>query len=189
MPTELVIVDRTHASRWLYSKSRSSYIRCVVSIGNEFDHNQRPPSGFNRVHCPRIRLNFDDIESASLPPEWGSVERTFYGPTKEDIQRLIDLYEHIDIEQDGFILCHCYAGVSRSSAAGYILYAMKWGPDRAKEAAQYVYAQQAKHKTRNQSPAGPNMRMVRLASDILGWDMVTPLEEWDEEFWEIRNRS
>jgi predicted protein tyrosine phosphatase len=128
---------------------------------------------------PKIRLEFDDIEEAVEYDHRGIPQ--YYGPTQSDIDRLIAFARKIDLDKDGTLLVHCYIGKNRSTAAAYIIYATLWGPDKAREAAWHMYWSQAPHQ--RYGFADPNRRMIQLASNTLGWDLMAPLEAAHAEYY------
>jgi predicted protein tyrosine phosphatase len=61
---------------------------------------------------------------------------------------------------DGPTLIHCAAGISRSTAAGLILLALRTGPGREEQAYEHLF--------RVRPRAVPNRRMVWMADHLLG---------------------
>lgn len=114
---------------------------CLISIG---DPDSRPPAGHHRIR-DSLRLAFYDTQDE-------------IGPTDEHVQRIIDLGRRL--QGKGRILIHCHAGISRSSAAAYIIYCVAFGPGREAEALERVYAQRP--------IARPNGLMVAIADRLLG---------------------
>lgn len=96
---------------------------------------------FNR----RLRLRFDDIDT---PHDMG--------PKVAHVREIISFAHAID---DRPLVVHCKAGISRSSAAAFIVYAVKFGPagirDHFRPMLGLIY---------------PNAEMLRLADGILGND-------------------
>jgi len=177
---DLVIVGKTDAARWLNSPTRKLLIRGVVSIGAVEGHLCSPkrgnPHGFTDIRCTKIRLEYDDIETEVEYNKRGI--KTHVGPMPHHLESLLSFAGRIDLEKDGTLLIHCYVGKSRSTAAAYIIYASKWGPDRAMEAAKHIYERQALFQ--KYGLPTPNVRMVTLASEIIGWDMLTPLQAYQD---------
>jgi predicted protein tyrosine phosphatase len=139
------IVPRVRVSELLLSKSQGASIGCVVSIG---DPGQRRPSGLERV-ARRLRLEFHDVlESSDVDT----------APCTADVERLIRFAE-ASASTDLRVLVHCEAGISRSTAAALILYAVWLGPGSEDDAAARVFA--------TVPYARPNRTMVRLADDLL----------------------
>lgn len=180
---DLVIAGRTQAVQWLSSTTRKQQLRYVISIGAQEGHRKHPnrgcPYGFSDYRGPKIRLEFDDINTPAERDSMGNV--THQGPTLQDMRALIEFARGVDLDQEGVLLVHCYVGRCRSTAAAYILYATLWGEGRAADAIQHVYMQQAKHQ-RYGFPA-PNSRMISLASDLLGWDLWPAYSDFDDEWY------
>jgi len=183
----LIICGRTQAARRLNSKSRRAALRAVVSIGSSRRErtNRHPPFGFQSFGGPRLRLEFDDIEQEveyrSASGGWGGPVPAFFGPTEDHIRALLDFGKGLDLDAEGDLLIHCYVGISRSTAAAYIIHASQWGESRAREAAEYVYRCQARHQ--RYGFASPNTRMIEIASRLEGWDMLSPQDAVDDEWY------
>jgi predicted protein tyrosine phosphatase len=137
------IASRSEAGRILCSPRRCAEVSYLVSIG---EPEERPPAGYRNVRR-KLRLQFADVE----------VEE--FGPTEEDINRIIRLADSLKTV-GGKVLIHCVAGISRSAAVALILYACWLGPGREQEAMEKVFTLPPIAK--------PNRRMVMLADKILG---------------------
>ena len=135
------IVPREQATRLLLSESRGVEFGCVVSIG---DPGQRRPPGLERVAL-QLRLEFHDVLE-------DSDEDT--APCAADVERIVRLAERI-ADTPRRVLVHCEAGISRSTAAAVILYAVWLGPGAEEDAVARVFA--------TVPGAWPNRTMVRLA--------------------------
>lgn len=113
----------------------------IVDCGHEHPEFER----FNR----RLRLRFDDI---SVPVSL--VYRL--GPSPAHIREIISFAHAIDERP---LIVHCKAGISRSSAAAFIVYAVKFGPagirDRFRPMLGLIH---------------PNAEMLRLADGLLNLD-------------------
>src|SRR4051812_46971083 len=114
----------------------------LVSIGGAPDP---APAGFDNV-TPRHRFLFADTNDEG-------------GPTIEDVQRLIATAQSL-AEQSGRVVIHCQAGISRSTAAATIFYAVLLGEGHEDEAIARVLAAR--------EFAIPNRRMIRIADELLG---------------------
>jgi predicted protein tyrosine phosphatase len=136
------ICNREEAGEILCSPSRRTNICFLVSIGEPED---RPPAGFGNV-AARLRLLFSDVNE-----EVG-------GPAVDDVRRLIRAAESL-AERSGRVLIHCQAGISRSTAAAVIVYAVLLGEGREEEAMARVLAAR--------EYANPNRRMIALADELL----------------------
>ena len=137
------VVSRPEAGDILCSPERCAEVSFLVSIG---EPTNELPAGYANV--PRkLRLQFGDTEAAET------------GPGEADVRSLIALAGQLG-GVAGKVLIHCEAGVSRSAAAGLILYACLLGPGREREAMGRVL--------RQRPVARPNRRMVALADQLLG---------------------
>ena len=97
----------------------------------------------------RLRLSFNDI----VTPTEGLIE-----PNANHIERLLDFLEGWDRHSP--LLIHCWAGVSRSTAAGYIAATLRDGPGSEIALAA---------RLRERAPfATPNSLIVALADQALG---------------------
>ena len=150
---EIIVASRAEACDLLGPDADPEAFSFVVSIGDPEDE---PPAGYRRVRNG-IRLSFYDTYDE-------------YGPSERDVERLIHFAREIS-NRRGKVLTHCQAGISRSSAAAYIIYAIAAGPGGEEEALRRVYAQRPM--------ASPNRRMVQIADELLGRDgaMIDALDE------------
>jgi len=140
---DIEICSREEAGEILSSPSRRENVVMLVSIGEAHDP---APAGFDNV-TPRHRFVFADTNN-----EEG-------GPTVDDVQRLIATARSL-AEQSGRVVIHCQAGISRSTAAATIFYAVLLGEGREDEAIARVLAAR--------EFAIPNRRMIRIADELLG---------------------
>ncbi|MGF1610095.1 MAG: tyrosine phosphatase family protein [Kiloniellales bacterium] len=95
-----------------------------------------------------LRLGLDDVYEA-LP---GQV-----APARSHIEALVGFAAGWD--RDTPLLVHCFAGISRSTAAALILLCLE--SERREAEAAELLARQAPH-------AQPNRRMIELADELLG---------------------
>ncbi len=121
---------------------------CIISIR---DHRQPAPDlrAFGVVHpLPAVHsFVFDDTGDSSNPR----------AATEATIQRLLDIYAATPASHN--ILFHCYAGVSRSTAAAFIWLVNKGAP--------YGIAYETVVAVRGPFIA-PNQLMVSLADRLMG---------------------
>jgi len=139
---DIDICSREEAGEILSSPSRRENVVMLVSIGEAHDP---APAGFDNV-TPRHRFLFADTNDEG-------------GPTVEDVERLIATARSL-AEQSGRVVIHCQAGISRSTAAATIFYAVLLGEGREDEAIARVLAAR--------EFAIPNRRMIRIADELLG---------------------
>ena len=116
----------------------------VVTLGSE------PPAALpDGYDATRLSLTFNDI----VEPHEGLV-----APGENHVQQLLDFAKGWPM--DAPLLIHCYAGISRSTAAAYIIASALNPALDESELAGLI---------RSLSPsATPNIRLVALADDILG---------------------
>jgi predicted protein tyrosine phosphatase len=147
----VVIASRVEAGRHLLSTRTGGAFVVLVSIG---EAGEKLPAAFRQPRR-RLRLEFSDIaEEVAAGIDDG-------GPMALHIERLVAFAPALAaLAAEEAALVHCQAGVSRSTAAAFILFAAIVGPGREREALDAVYAA-APH-------AYPNRRMVRLADEHLG---------------------
>lgn len=135
--------------------------RAVVSIGSP---NADEPDGFDPSHPLHVRLTFDDVTASTTRLYGGDVRP----PDREDIEKLIDRAD--DLLDSGYVYCHCAAGISRSTAAAFILQCLVHPPGEEQEAMEAVL---------EDNPfAAPNRLMVKFADETLGRDgaMLSAIE-------------
>ena len=139
---DIEICSREEAGEILCSPSRRKDVVMLVSIGEAHDP---APAGFRNV-APRHRFLFADTNSDD-------------GPAVADVERLIRTAQSL-AERSGRVVIHCQAGISRSTAAATIFYAVLLGEGREDEAIARVLAAR--------EVAIPNRRMIRIADELLG---------------------
>ena len=117
----------------------------VVSIGCP---GTKTPRGVLPEKPHHLRLEFDDINY--------EVE-DLKAPEPKHVRAIIDHAE--ECAKFDITYCHCRAGISRSTAAAFILRCIKLGPGNEDEALQRLLA--------DRSIAEPNARMVSFADEML----------------------
>lgn len=124
----------------------------VISINNP---ETEPPKPLEQHPGKHLVLSFHDI---SVNPNKGN----FSVPGRDDVKRIIEFAEDMDEESE--VLCHCAAGISRSSAAALTIIASKYEASsiNAMKAVQDVLA--------IKNIIHPNAIMVGFADELLGWD-------------------
>lgn len=131
------------------------------TVGNKFTHvisinnpDAEPPKPLEHHNGKHLVLHFHDI---SVNPGKGD----FTKPGLDHVRALIKFAE--DMDENSEVLCHCAAGISRSSAAALIILATKYEVSsiNAMKAVQDVLA--------IKNIIHPNAIMVRLADEELGW--------------------
>jgi len=116
----------------------------VTLLSNDFMI--ETPQGFPAAR--HLRLTMHDIADPGLPG----------APAREHVDRLIEFGRDWDAKAP--MLVHCWAGVSRSTAAAFTLLCDRAGPGAERELAEML-RERAPH-------AQPNRLIVRLADEALG---------------------
>ena len=116
----------------------------VITIENSFEDN---PFRYGDEYPEQLILRFDDI---SVPLD------DFIEPQEKHILRALSFAEKID---DGSILIHCHAGISRSSAIALAIIAKKLGEGKEVES--------VKTLEKINPHARPNKLLVWLTDEIL----------------------
>jgi predicted protein tyrosine phosphatase len=142
-PLVVEVCSRDEAGAILSSPEHRSDVCFLISIGEPQDE---PPAGYASVQR-KLRLLFSDTVDDDD------------GPTEDDVRKIIAAAHELS-NQQGRVLIHCQAGISRSSAAAVILYAILLGPGKEAEAVAKVIAQRP--------IAHPNRKMIELADRLLG---------------------
>lgn len=154
MEPMIEVFSRSEVGDILCSPQSCAEVSYLLSIGDVQDE---LPTGYDNV-SRKSRLLFADVI-------------TEFGATEKDIRKIIALAEELR-SANGRILIHCEAGVSRSTAAALIMYAVWLGPGREHGAMMRVMAQRP--------IAIPNRRMVQIADRLLDRDgrLVAELSSW-----------
>jgi predicted protein tyrosine phosphatase len=139
--TFIEVASRYEAGDILCSPGRCADVTYLLSIGDLQDD---LPLGYDNISSKQRLLVADVV--------------TEFGATEQDIQKIITLARELR-SSTGRILIHCEAGISRSTAAAFIMYACWLGPGQEREAMTRVLAQRP--------IAIPNRRMVQIADRLL----------------------
>jgi predicted protein tyrosine phosphatase len=117
----------------------------------EFDDTEAPQPG-DLLHASRIRLRQRASESIGL---------RVTPPTPEHAKAIIEFAKSIR-DMDGALLCQCFAGISRSSAAAVLCLAVWIGPGREPECVESVRA--------IRPAAIPHPDLIRFGDKLLNRD-------------------
>ena len=94
------------------------------------------------------------------------------GPQKHHVEKIINFIRPFANDDNPHRLgVNCYAGISRSTAVGIIALVMS---GRTPE-------QALTEILKNRPEAWPNLRILRFATEILGVDVHTPVENWKKQ--------
>lgn len=93
-------------------------------------------------------------------------------PQKHHIENFINFIKpFVDSPESFYLGINCFAGISRSTALGIMVWTM-----------QGLNPTKALYKILEVRPmAWPNLRILRLASEILQKDIYSPIKQWVEE--------
>jgi predicted protein tyrosine phosphatase len=139
---KLIITSKGGASKIINSSLKITHI---ISIGTK-DPLQRPPRGFEKHPAQKLRLEFWDISTEK--------RKKMNGPSQKDVDKILSFCEEIINSKEPSVLIHCFAGVSRSTAAGLILLNKYF--NNIKKAREELF-KLVPH-------ASPNTRMLKLAN-------------------------
>ncbi|WP_312128298.1 hypothetical protein [Brevundimonas sp.] len=126
------------------------------------------PTGFQRLAPYHLELRFNDIAE----PRDGLIE-----PRPKHIQSIIEFGR--SSRTQGPLLIHCWAGVSRSPAAAFII-----ACDRERPSPKHLAA-----RLRSSAPyCTPNTRMIALADEALDaqgdlFSAITEIGRGQETYW------
>jgi predicted protein tyrosine phosphatase len=137
----IIVSPLAHVPRLVVEHGVSHVLGC---LGPESPH---PELGFDQAR--HLKLTFHDI----LDEMEG-----FQPPTREHVEKIVQFVDAW--QQQGKLLVHCFAGISRSTASAFTAMCMINSQED-----EIVLAREL----RSHSPvASPNLRMVKFADDILG---------------------
>ena len=136
-----ILITPLSALPYAMETHRPSHIVTLLSTGYMID----TPRGFPAER--HLRLSMHDIADEGLPES----------PCREHVQRLLEFGRGWDATAP--MIVHCWAGISRSTAATYILLCDRAGPGSEHDIAQAL-RERAPH-------AVPNKLIVRLADEAL----------------------
>jgi predicted protein tyrosine phosphatase len=128
------------------------------------------PEDLDQARPPWIKDHYEDF--------FRDIERDEDpgAPSRLQIEHLI-LWLRPRINDQARLLIHCHAGRGRSPAAGYIAWAMLFGPGREHEAFECMIASCI------QTAITPNRLVIAHADEILGrkGSLVRPLQAWNRK--------
>ena len=148
---ELHIMDKASAERSITQPHPYSHLVSIRDMSNRHGESERI-RGFANVNN-RIELRFDDVSSMNAEL------LGYIVPTVKDIQHLITWSDNTH-DPNGSYLFHCAAGISRSTAAAFIVLCQIMGAGNEQDALARVVA--------TRSVACPNELMVSYGDYLLG---------------------
>lgn len=144
---ELTVCSLQKAKELLENKKHN--YRNLISIGDY--HSSYGINTYNNFTNNKIRLQFDDIVLTNY----------YFSPKIEDVEALINFCSDIK----GKTIIHCMAGISRSPAAGIILYAVLCGKNN-----EYFAIEKFMQQVNNNPNILPNELMIYVADKLLQRD-------------------
>lgn len=129
----------------------------IISIQDAIDQPTHTPAGVkNHFH-----IYFDDLDvpvETRRSTRYSGIERTLH-PTKKDVSRILNFSRKLPTNTRLYV--HCWAGVSRSTAATFAIFCDRLGPGREDEAMQKT------HEAAVYKGIWPNKLMVQYADELL----------------------
>ena len=150
---DIDIVNRKTAKEFLRRAAIHDPRRKIPHVISISDPADGPPREVEEHAGRTLILQFDDY----IEPARGTTL-----PTRRDVQQIVKFGGAI--QPGEYVMCHCNAGISRSSAAALTLLASKLEP--SPQSAQRTISEVMRVK----SIIHPNKMMVAFADDILGYD-------------------
>jgi predicted protein tyrosine phosphatase len=157
-----VTITSLNGAHDILSSDDAKELQAVVSIGHQVEgheeYGEEFPRGYKRFGQDgkqvKLRMNIGDIRY--LAEGWEEWQPRRACPMPKDTEELIEFFPKIE----GPVLFHCFAGMSRSTAAALTYLAWCLGPDKEAEAVARLF--EIKRLTT------PNHLMVAYADILLG---------------------
>lgn len=168
-----IIITPKHECSIAKTKYNCDY---VISIQDANDNETELPKRVSMGH--HRHFFFDDIaEPNGIRPSNRDGTMRDCPPDIDDIKGILNFAKIVP--DNGRMLVHCFAGVSRSAAAAYIIYCQEMGEGKEVEAME---------KTERSAVYGgiwPNKLVARYADEVLNRNgaVIKALDDWKE----IRN--
>ena len=140
---EIMVTPVSHVYGAVMWRGATHVISLLV---NEERPTVKLPPGFNKAS--HLFLDMDDVIDADAVA----------APTRQQVQRILDWAKNLP--QDSKLLIHCFAGVSRSTAAALAIKVQELGVDRIDDAILWL--------THIRPQACPNPIIIKYADEILG---------------------
>jgi predicted protein tyrosine phosphatase len=161
---DLAVFGYSQAAMYL-ARTPAPNVTAIVSI-----HGRREFAVPSAPGVPRLDLSFDDVDVPAPDDDVGQIRAaarrrwaaevglTETPPTRADAAAIIHFGRSVQ-GNNGVVLCHCGAGMSRAPAAALILLATWRGPGREQKCVRDL--------RRVRPAAAPHVGLVRLADGIL----------------------
>jgi predicted protein tyrosine phosphatase len=166
---DIIYRGRLQTMEMLADPGTSPGIGAVVSMTDP----QTPPleiSSGAREDLVVHRMPFNDVPTDR--PVWIEGLGWAEPPRREHIEELLEVAPRL-FGVEGQIVCHCEAGISRSSAVTYILGCVHAGPGHEAEVLETL-------PDKGLLFPRPNRRLIMLAQEILGdeYRLLEAVDEW-----------
>jgi len=167
MINKIKITNLADAESYSFNKNNTEYDVWISVVSKE----DRKQISRMRKNFPQKNIKFFHQFFADWSDEdgiqWKHLEHE--APQKQHIQNIISFLKPFTQDEKAHCLgVNCFAGISRSTAIGII--ALVMSGRTAEEALTEIL------KVRME--AWPNLRILRLASEILNLDIKTPIADW-----------
>lgn len=177
MIDKIIITDFKRAEKYSFSDKRSWNVWITTVDASDRKLVERMTNNFNKKgvrHFVQYFYDWSEEDSAV----WAHLES---GAVKPDqVKRIIDFLKPIcEDDKEHNLGINCHAGISRSTAIGIIALVMSGK----------TIEQALEHIVSIRPEAWPNLRVLRLASELLNHDLFNPVKEWkykqqtSDEFW------
>jgi len=165
---EIVIKDLERTENYAYGP-KNNFDLWISAVDSDDRHKVERIKKLFKLkdikHCVRYFYDWSDEDNDRYIQQ--HIEKV--GPTFDDIQSIISfLTPYIEDEKIHKLGINCFAGISRSTAIGIIALVMSGKAPQS--ALDYILAIRPE--------AWPNLRILRLATRILGVDILTPVAKW-----------
>jgi len=159
---EFIVMNRQEAA----NSTRPGVYGGIVSIN---DPGMKMPWEVKNFHKGlRLSLYFHDIRKPlprnATPFKIGA----YQPPTKEDAEKIINFARLLP--EDAKVMTHCYAGISRSSAAAIIIIATRYNKEEA--------TQKIKQLGEDYPWIYPNQLLINYAAEILELPWLEGTVSW-----------
>lgn len=166
---KIMIASREEAIDILSNSKYNELVSAIVSIS---EVNKSCPKEVEKARKDKIvlTLHFDDLDNDCIE-KLGKDKSKYQPPTEKDVWPLLK-NSKIILDSGGIILVHCAAGISRSSAAAFILKCLDLGQGHEAEALEYLL--------KGRPYICPNDLMVDIAQELLGpgWRMSEVIQKF-----------
>lgn len=176
MINKIKITNLADAESYSYNKNNRDYDVWISAVGQE-----------DKKQINRMRKNFQEKDVkffAQFFADWSDEDGIQWGhliedaPQKQHIQNIITFLKPFTEDKKAHSLgINCFAGISRSTALGIVALVMS---GRTPE-------QALTEVLKARVIAWPNLRILTLATEILGVDVKSPIADWKKHCMECKD--